>query len=287
MKTKPFDLLEEQRIPFDSKKHIVTSDATALKDEYLANAGNNGYFQSLLLNEKNRLDFFNPSGPLDIGLCWWHSRLQRNATYLCYYDPHKDAPTKREAKKIVKRIISAWDVVEVPGYTCLNEFSSDFYDIFTKELGKWQIIDSFFLFQWIRGLKGKPQQNEEDFTKTLRELYQYVNRDHKIAYVMQQIPGFDAHAFLIPHISKTDDEYTVAIVDSNYPNNTFQLILKEGSNSPVLPIIGHLSLYLQFDSELDKCLSRINTFLEGRKNEEDTAIHPFSDPGLSGILRLF
>src|SRR5690349_15011002 len=53
-------------------------------------------FRTTLLDSKNHLAFNNDLGPIRTGLCWWHSALQRQATYLVVYRPDLPRPHAKE-----------------------------------------------------------------------------------------------------------------------------------------------------------------------------------------------
>jgi hypothetical protein len=75
-------------------------------------------------NIDDTLAFPNPPGPFGWGMCWLHSRMQRNFTYLANYRPELPQPSREEALEIIERIVSQEGVTEIPGYRNLHEFSS-------------------------------------------------------------------------------------------------------------------------------------------------------------------
>jgi hypothetical protein len=76
--------------------------------------------------EDDTFAFVNPPGPYNTGLCWFHSRLQRQFTYLGNYRPELPKPSKDEAKRIIERIKNREAVTEIPGYQNLKEFSAEY-----------------------------------------------------------------------------------------------------------------------------------------------------------------
>jgi hypothetical protein len=72
----------------------------------------------------NTLAFENPPGPVGGGMCWLHSRLQRQFTYLANYQPTRPRPTQEEAQRIINRIVNREGVTEIPGFSNLSEFSA-------------------------------------------------------------------------------------------------------------------------------------------------------------------
>jgi hypothetical protein len=134
---------------FDPCEKIV--EAPKSKEEYCSKDAK--FFQNLLCMKSGRMGFNNNKGlfGLPTGVCWWHSQFHRNATYQTYFSPDKpkiDISTK-EGKKLIKDKIK--DIrrfrgpVEIPGYSSLQEFTSDpeVEKLVQKELQKWMGEDTF------------------------------------------------------------------------------------------------------------------------------------------------
>jgi hypothetical protein len=81
-----------------------------------------GAFDSHPVNDT--LAFDNPLGPIGGGMCWLHSRLQRQFTYLANYRPDQPRPSQEEAQRIINRIVNREGVTEIPGFRNLHEFSA-------------------------------------------------------------------------------------------------------------------------------------------------------------------
>lgn len=77
-------------------------------------------------NFNDTLAFENPPGPINAGMCWLHTRLQRQFTYLANYRPELPKPTKEQAKKIISDIVARKGVTEIPGFANLAEFSREY-----------------------------------------------------------------------------------------------------------------------------------------------------------------
>ena len=75
------------------------------------------FFSEGLLNQTN------PDGDFKTGLCWFHTRFQRSATYLADYHPELPKPTDNEAQAIIDKIAAGEQVVTVPGFADLDAFS--------------------------------------------------------------------------------------------------------------------------------------------------------------------
>ncbi len=191
-----------------------------------------------LTKESNRLGFLNSGGLANGGVCWWHSRFLRNATYLVYFAPEKSipedtyvwktvpnpggkgsrsdrVPAPGSIKDILRRIKSGQGVVEVPGFANLDEFSRHFQDEIQDLLNQWQIEDGFIYQQWVRGLSGSSVVAPEQLEKIMNELHARLT-DGEIVYQKLQIEGITAHAWLVIDSQKTSSGYRITVVDSNY-----------------------------------------------------------------------
>ncbi|HXH75742.1 MAG TPA: hypothetical protein VNJ08_12285 [Bacteriovoracaceae bacterium] len=98
-------------------------------------AGNPRMISGRILDSSSRyfnetLGFANPPGPVGGGMCWLHTRLQRQFTYLANYRPDLPFPSKKDALAIIDRIVHRKGVTEIPGYKNLSEFSRAYrYDL--------------------------------------------------------------------------------------------------------------------------------------------------------------
>ncbi|MGK5087603.1 hypothetical protein WDW86_08600 [Bdellovibrionota bacterium FG-2] len=102
-----------------------------------------------------RLSFSNQGGAFSSGVCWWLSRFQRAALYLARFYPELPKPTADEARKLIRRLAQMNEVVEIPGYRNIFDFSCDFSTLIQRRLERWQILDGIFRFAWIEGIRGK------------------------------------------------------------------------------------------------------------------------------------
>jgi len=119
-------------------------------------------FQSLLCGKEGKMGFDNEKGLLGLptGVCWWHSRFHRNATYLAYYSPQKkkldpdNKEDKKQLKKIIRNIARRKEIVEIPGYKSIREFTSDPKNekLIQRFLQTWMAEDSFLKMNWVNGL---------------------------------------------------------------------------------------------------------------------------------------
>src|SRR5262245_51763136 len=76
------------------------------------------FFRERALDINNRMAFENPTdGALGLktGLCWWHSRFQRDLVYLAVPRPLRDGEkpmSKKEIEKAMNKLIAENSVVE-------------------------------------------------------------------------------------------------------------------------------------------------------------------------------
>lgn len=162
------------------------------------------------------MSFGNHGGIINGGVCWWHSRFQRNAIYLTIYKPHLPRPTVEEAKALIKQIREARNVIVIPGFRNFSEFSSVHEAQIQRELEKWQKGDGVIRFAWVRGLSGTSSVAGDELKKIMDDMYNEVEVKKNIAYNKLQFPGVVAHAWLVVHMEKVSGGYNLEILDLNY-----------------------------------------------------------------------
>lgn len=105
------------------------------KRRYCAEYDANAIGQRILNDPNaNTLAFENPPGTFRTYLCWLHSRFQRSATYLTNYRPELPRPNRNQAIDIISQIVAHRNVVEIPGFRNLNEFSTVYREEITAAL---------------------------------------------------------------------------------------------------------------------------------------------------------
>ena len=134
--------------------NTFAANVSTTKEEFCSDRKDHNYFKELLEDDNNRLSFSNRGGLLNGGVCWWHSRFQRNSIYLTMYNPDLPTPTEKEAKKIISNIRKGKKIVIIPGFDNFYDFSRKYYSLIQKELEKWQRRDGFIRQSWITGLSG-------------------------------------------------------------------------------------------------------------------------------------
>lgn len=148
----------------------------------------------------HRFDIANKKtgGFLDLGLCWWRSRLQRNSILLAYFEPQMPRPTYQEAKEIFKKLSRSNQVVAIPGFSNFLAFSSYYEREMIEVLEAWQWRNVY----WGGMRTGNPLRPTFYIkTETLFEQVQYAKEQLEefgsIPYLMLQIPGITAHSWLV------------------------------------------------------------------------------------------
>jgi hypothetical protein len=188
------------------------------KKEFCFLVHNPAHLRRIILCGNNRLAFDHSGGFRNAGLCWWHSRLTRSATYLTVYRPDLPKPTKEQAAKIVDAWIHNSRVVEIGGYKNLREFSRDWRDVIRKKLERWQLVDGVARFQWIRGITGKTKVSPEELKDRMDKLFKEVRLKDKIVYQKLQAPGiYKVSSWLVVDMKKVSDGYILRVADSDYP----------------------------------------------------------------------
>jgi hypothetical protein len=166
-------------------------------------------------------------------VCWWHSRFQRAAWYLASFKPDLPAPTRDEARAIIRTIVSRLDVVEIPGFRDLASFSKEYAKDIQAALDAWQIRDAVINQAYIRGLSGQSHFRDP---AAMRARIDSVYADFKaglssgdVVWVMLQMPGIVSHASLLHAMEPTPDGgYRIAMVDSNFPDRLVDYVYRPG-----------------------------------------------------------
>ncbi len=208
------------------------SAATSSKSayEFCSDRKDQSYVKELLEENESRMSFRNNGGLINGGVCWWHSRFQRNATYLTTYRPDLERPSKRQAAKIVKAIRKGREVITIPGFSNFYDFSRAYRNEIQEQLEKWQKFDGILMQQWVVGLAGASEVSAENLKGKMDELYNDV-ADGDIVYQKLQIKGIVAHAWLVIDMEKTSNGYELSVIDSNYPYSTNRYVYEEGDTS--------------------------------------------------------
>ena len=178
------------------------------------------FVKALTSDPFNLMAFANVGGIGNGGVCWWHSRYQRNALYLTSYKPKSPRPTRDEALLIIKKIREANETIVIPGFEDFYSFSKEYKNEIQAELEYWQKNDGIVHFAWIKGLSGDARVSASKFKQIMDEMYQEVEINKNIAFNKLQVPGITSHAWLVIHMEKLIGGYNLEILDSNSPVET-------------------------------------------------------------------
>lgn len=190
------------------------------EEQFCSDRQDENFVKDLTMSSSNLMSFTNHGGLLNGGVCWWHSRFQRNALYLTIFKPGLDKPSDSEARKLIGDIRSGNKVVTIPGFRNFSQFSYEFGKEIQQELESWQRFDGVAKFAWVRGLSGHAEVAPDKLEKLMDKIYEDVEINKNIAYNRLQIPGVDAHAWLVVHMDKVRGGYNLEILDSNQADRT-------------------------------------------------------------------
>jgi len=185
---------------------------------------------NMLHDRDNRLTYGNQGGLLNGGVCWWHSRFERAASYLAEFRPELPKPSESEARKISLRL-SHLKITQIPGYHNLAEFSKDHPDAIQKALNLWQIRDGFINQSWIFGLKGSSSLEPAQLEMHIKKIVQQFRDSPKPVFLMLQYPGIVAHSYLLLGVRDMENGYQLEVADSNYPGDVGVQNYYKGSSS--------------------------------------------------------
>lgn len=208
--------------------------------------------QESALDIFNLMSFKNDGGLFNGGVCWWHSRFQRNAFYLLKINPQGTKPSSNEIKEFIKRLRQSNEVLTLNGYQNFNEFTKTHQKEIQKELDNWQLYDGIVLGGWIDGIKGDTKIPSNELQLKMEELHNYVNNLKKVAYQKLQIKGITSHAWLVTNIVKTESGYDLGYLDSNDPHRINLYRYKTGDESFYIKGYGNFVPYLEFKREEEK-----------------------------------
>jgi hypothetical protein len=203
----------------------------------------------LSVDPANMMAFRNNGGLFNGGVCWWHSRFQRNAFYLTIFRPDLSAPTISETKNIIKEIRNGMNIVTIPGFNNFSEFTEKNKALIQAELNNWQLYDGIVLGKWIDGLRGSTTTEASVLKIFMDELYDYVSVKKKVAYQKLQIKGITSHAWLIVGVAKTANGMEIGCIDSNFPNMSKNYTYIYGDKSFNTKAYGDFVPYLEFKRE--------------------------------------
>lgn len=230
------------------------------KDEFCSRLQNKTSIKEQSLSSDNLMAFKNDGGLFNGGVCWWHSRFQRNAMYLLKINPSAPKPSGPEAKELIKRLRNSNEVLTLNGFNSFNDFTKNYQSQIQSELNNWQLYDGIVLGGWIDGIKGDTKIPAHELQTKMEELFQYVEVQKKVAYQKLQIKGITSHAWLVTDIKKTESGYDLGYLDSNDPMRLNLYRYKMGDESFNIKGYGNFVPYLEFKREEDKLNQVANNF---------------------------
>lgn len=231
---------------------MASMTASQSMDQFCADRSDLTSVKELTSNSSNMMAFQNRGGLGGGGVCWWHSRMQRNALYLTIYKPAEARPSAEEAAIIVAKIRDGKEIITIPGYRNFAEFSTKHQSQIQRELEKWQKGEGILKASWVIGLKGESTVGASELKIMMDELYKYVVVDGNIAYQKLQIKGITAHAWLVVNMKKNNNGYDLQVIDSNFPSWTKIYKYTEGMTSFNHDYYGNFTPYLERTGEMEK-----------------------------------
>lgn len=232
------------------------------KEDFCSRFSNSETIKTLAGDPQNLIDFKNGGGLFNGGVCWWHSKFQRHLFYLSIFKPYDPSPTKQELKTIIHNIRLGKQVVIVPGFFNVNDFTSKNNQAIQRELEAWQIYDGVILGQWIDGINGRTKIKPDLLKGKMDELYQYVEMKNKIAYQKLQIKGITSHAWLVVSVKPMPSGYDLELIDSNHARETQYYSYKFGDDSFFIKQYGNFVPYLEYTREEGRLLNVGKKFCE-------------------------
>lgn len=247
---------------------VIANTLPTNKAEFCARFEESTSISDLSLEPNNLISFKNQGGLFDGGVCWWHSRFQRNIFYLAIFKPELPRPSTKELKSLIKEIRAGESVFTIPGFANISEFTDVHKKEILAELEAWQIYDGVVLGSWVDGLKGNTKVKPDVLKSMMDKVFQYVEVEKKIAYQKLQIKGITSHAWLIIGMKEGPNGYEVGFIDSNSPKQCLNYSYKVGDESFFEKSYGNFVPYLEFTREETRLSSVAKTYCGMRNIEE-------------------
>nr|BDT28397.1 hypothetical protein BHI3_18630 [Bacteriovorax sp. HI3] len=231
------------------------------KNEFCARFEDDSILATYTDDSSNLMAFKNQGGLFNGGVCWWHSRFQRNIFYLSIFRPDLPRPKASEVKALIKEIRSGQKVFTIPGFSNFSDFSETYKKEILSELESWQLYDGVVLGSWIDGLKGDTKVKPDVLKGMMDKVFDYVVVNKKIAYQKLQIKGITSHAWLITNMKKVDGGgYEIGLIDSNNPRQCENYSYKNGDESFFEKGYGNFVPYLEFTREEERLSYAAKTY---------------------------
>lgn len=243
------------------------------KREFCARFDDTSILSTLSTDPSNLMAFKNQGGLFNGGVCWWHSRFQRNIFYLSLFKPELNPPKASELKSLIKEIRAGVSVVTIPGFSNFSEFTEAYKKEILSELESWQLYDGVILGSWIDGLKGNTKVKPDVLKNMMTKLYNYVEVEKRVAYQKLQIKGITSHAWLIVGMHPGPNGYEIGLIDSNNPKMTENYTYKFADESFFEKSYGNFVPYLEFTREEERISSVAKTFCGVKGAQESNALN--------------
>jgi hypothetical protein len=222
------------------------------QNEFCSNHQDKTQIQDYLEYSENLMSFKNDGGVFNGGVCWWHSRFQRNMAYLAIFNPSEEKLQKKNIRPLLNQIRNGKTVVHIPGFSNVRDFTQYYQKEIQTLLNDWQILEGGLQGGWQRGIQGKTSLDPKVLIPMMDRLYEYVERQKKVAYQKLQIKGITAHAWLVHRMKKMDDGYILSYVDSNSPQEVLTYHYKNTDRSFNIKGYGNFIPYLEFVKEEER-----------------------------------
>lgn len=260
MKMKMKKIIQLVALSFFVHHSLMAATLPTTKSDFCSRFNDPASIKSFSIDPANLMSFENNGGIFNRGVCWWHSRFQRNVLYLSLFRPDLPIVKPREIMALIKEIRRGEKVIIIPGFSNFTDFSEAFKREIQAELDDWQLYDGIVLGSWIDGLKGDTHLEPALLKKSLDEVYTYVESKNKIAYQKLQIKGITSHSWLVVAMKQLASGYDVGFVDSNNPRMTESYSYKIGEDSFFIKSYGNFVPYLGFTREEERLTTAARTY---------------------------
>lgn len=192
-------------------------DAAKSRQEFCSHKDDPNYFKELASRPQNQIAFVNPHAGLgNGGLCWWHSQLQGSSLFLTVYRPDLAKPKGDEVSYIFEAIMKTQAVIEIPGYSNFSDFTADNEKLLIQLLADWQISQGVFGFGFVDGIAAD-SMSAASLRADMDDLFDRVENKKEITYQVLKMPGLEAHAWLVVHMTRNSlGGYHLQVLDSNF-----------------------------------------------------------------------
>jgi hypothetical protein len=213
----------------------LNSFAQSTKEKFCREHSSLKAIEKNMRNYENMLSMGNNSGFLGMktGVCWWHSRFQRNLSYLVQMEPTLPAPSEKDVKEIVKKIIAGNEIVIVPGFSSFRNFTIKYEKFIQKGLNKWINTDFLVKQDWTRAFAGTGVMSVADFQNHLKETQEKFIESEGILFMVLQFNGPIAHSWLVTNMEKVKGGWNLSIVDSESALWIYDIFIDENASSMV------------------------------------------------------